>query len=324
VDTELIRIRMDEDEQTPGPPDSEPGGQRFVGRVVSTLSAELAVGKFTTIQPIRIYGTESTTSTATLEDIGPTLPVLWLGPNPPVYGEHAIAKHVAHRWVAQSKAGGPVCITVTSCGSNVTGATVTINRHSDGLLIGSCTTSGTGQCCFTVPCPETYDITASHSTCTPVTVTQTVTCSGATIVIEIGSESGSACMPGCACSSAPATLYMTSVGPCAGVFNDCTLVYGPTPTSLSGIGLGANCFLSTATFVDALSGLSYRYYLNCDTIFFRISRVYLPTSGSGPFHDSSIYSWSIGQPGNTCSPFALASGFIYPGGNTTCVVSINP
>jgi hypothetical protein len=330
VDFELIRDRMDEDEKTPGVPDTEPGTSRFVGRVVSTLAAELAVGKFTTMQPIRIYGQESTTATATTEDTGPTMAVLWLGPNNPVTSQIAIAKRVPHRWVAQH--GSPnssLCITVTSCGTVKSGATITIRRSSDSLLVATGTTGGTGLYCTTVPCPETYDFTADYSTCTSTTVTRTVSCSSTNVTIEVGAVSGSTCLTGCACTSIPTTLHLTSTGPCDGVFLPCTIVYGPTPANLSGINLGANCYLSNETFVDALSGLSYRYVLACDTIFFRLSRVYLPTYTSGPFHDSSIYSWSIGQPGNTCagtptptSPFLLSSGYIYPGGNTTCIVSI--
>jgi hypothetical protein len=134
---------------------------------------------------------------------------------------------------------------------------------------------------------------------------------------------GGATIQGCACVSIPTSLHLSASGPCDGVFLPCSLLYGPTPASLSNINLGANCFLSDQTFVDSLSGLSYRYNFGCDTIFFRLSRVYLPTSTSGAFHDSSIYSWSIGQPGNTCKPFLLSNGYIYPGGNTTCIVTVS-
>jgi hypothetical protein len=128
---------------------------------------------------------------------------------------------------------------------------------------------------------------------------------------------------GCACGSIPATLHMSATGPCDGVFQPCVLQYGPTPSNLSGLNLGANSFLSTTAFTDDFSGVDYLYNLECDTIFFRLSRVYLPSTSSGAFHDASIYSWSIGQPGNTCSPFLLSTGYIYSGGNSNCVVTIS-
>ena len=134
---------------------------------------------------------------------------------------------------------------------------------------------------------------------------------------------GGPSIPGCACVTVPAVLHMSSSGPCDGVFQPCVLQYGPTPAYLSGINLGANCFLSTATFTDAFSGIQYLYNIECDTIFFHLSRVYLPSANGGAYHDSSIYSWSIGQPGNTCSPFLLSNGYIYTGGNTSCIVTVS-
>ncbi len=138
-----------------------------------------------------------------------------------------------------------------------------------------------------------------------------------------GNGDGGATIRGCACVTIPTVLHMSVSGPCEGVFQPCVIQYGPTPANLSGLNLGANCFLSTTTFVDDFSGIGYRYNLQCDTIFFRLSRVYLPSAYGGAFHDSSIYSWSIGQPGNTCHPFLLSTGYIYPGGNTNCIVTIS-
>jgi hypothetical protein len=129
-------------------------------------------------------------------------------------------------------------------------------------------------------------------------------------------------IPGCSCTAIPATLSMTSTGPCDGVFNDCTIIWGTNPTGYTGCtGVTSPSFLSTTEFTDALSGLVYRYRVTCDTIFIRINRVYKDT-GSGCFNDSSIYTWSLATTGNTCSPFAMTSGFIYPGGYTSCVVSL--
>ena len=136
-------------------------------------------------------------------------------------------------------------------------------------------------------------------------------------------DGGGASIPGCVCATIPTTLNLSASGPCDGVIQSCILQYGPTPANLSTINLGANCFLSTATFVDAFSGLSYRYNFGCDTIYFRLSRVYLPGPSNGAYHDASIYSWSVGQPGNTCTPFLLSTGFIYPGGNVGCIVTVS-
>ena len=129
---------------------------------------------------------------------------------------------------------------------------------------------------------------------------------------------------GCTCTAIPATLQMSSSGPCvASDFQACTLQWGPTPSEFSSLGLGANCFLSTLVFNDPIAGGTFRYNLSCDTVFFRLSRVYEATDFSPAFHDSTIYTWQIGAPGNSCSPFLLSSGTIYPGGDNRCVVTIS-
>jgi hypothetical protein len=129
---------------------------------------------------------------------------------------------------------------------------------------------------------------------------------------------------GCTCTAIPTTLQMSSSGPCvASAFQACTLQWGPIPSEFSSLGLGANCFLSTEVFDDPFTGGTFRYNLNCSSVFFRISRVYEPTDSSPAYHDSTIYTWQIGATGNSCSPFLLASGTIYPGGNSLCVVTIS-
>lgn len=132
-------------------------------------------------------------------------------------------------------------------------------------------------------------------------------------------------LPGCICVSPPATLYMTVTGGSCnnGLLNDCTIQYGPTPSSLSGLRLGVNCYLSTTTFTDSQTGDSYYYYLGCFGAVMRISRVF-PTSVFGsPFLDSVIYYWSVGLSGNTCVPFLLSNGQIYSGGDPACSVTIS-
>ena len=117
---------------------------------------------------------------------------------------------------------------------------------------------------------------------------------------------------------------MSSAGPCVpSDFQVCTLQWGPTPAEFASLSLGANCFLSTQVFNDPFTGGTFRYNLSCDTVFFLLSRVYEPTSFGPAYHDSAIYTWRIGDPGNSCSPFLLSSGNIYPGGDNRCVVTIS-
>jgi hypothetical protein len=127
---------------------------------------------------------------------------------------------------------------------------------------------------------------------------------------------------GCACTTVPSPLTVTKAGPCDAIFNDFTLVYAPTPSAFSGLNLGTSCFLSTTTYTDVQTGLSFVYHFRCDRIFFRLSRIFLVTGTSDAFEDSFVYSWSIGQPGNSCSPFALTNGTIFQGGNSTCVITV--
>ena len=131
-------------------------------------------------------------------------------------------------------------------------------------------------------------------------------------------------IPGCTCTSIPATLHMSSSGPCVpSDFQTCTIQWGPTPTEFTSLGLGANCFLSTQVFNDPFTGGTFRYNLGCDTVYFRLSRVYEPSSFGPAYHDSAIYTWQISSPGNSCSPFLLSSGTIYPGGDSRCFVTIS-
>jgi hypothetical protein len=131
-------------------------------------------------------------------------------------------------------------------------------------------------------------------------------------------------IPGCNCTAIPTTLHMSSSGPCVpSDFQTCTIQWGPTPAEFSSLGLGANCFLSTLVFNDPIAGGTFRYNLSCDTVFLRLSRVYEATDFGPAFHDSTIYTWQIGAPGNSCSPFLLSSGTIYPGGDNRCVVMMS-
>jgi hypothetical protein len=117
---------------------------------------------------------------------------------------------------------------------------------------------------------------------------------------------------------------MSNSGPCVpSDFETCTIAWGPTPSYFSGLALGSYCLLSTTVFDDPFTGGTFQYNLSCDTIFFRLSRVYLPTSFGPAFQDAATYTWRIGDPGNSCSPFLLSGGTIYPGGDNECIVTIS-
>ena len=128
----------------------------------------------------------------------------------------------------------------------------------------------------------------------------------------------------CLCATPPLTLRMnvSREGCGDGLMHSCTIAYGPTPAALAALRLGSSCYLSTQTFADSQTGDQFYYYLGCYSSILRISRAF-PTSIFGsPFLDSVVYYWSIGLPGNTCSPFLLSNGQIFPGGDPTCLVTI--
>jgi hypothetical protein len=131
-------------------------------------------------------------------------------------------------------------------------------------------------------------------------------------------------LPGCNCTSLPATLHMISANPscAAGMFQSCTLAYGPTPSAYAALNLGSQCFLSTASFPDQ-GGQSFRYYFSCQLNQFTLSRAYAQSIYGSPYLDIVRYSWSLSAPGNTCSPLLLSNGHVYIGGDTSCSVTIS-
>ena len=137
-----------------------------------------------------------------------------------------------------------------------------------------------------------------------------------------GGSGGTGTLPGCTCAHPPAVLTMT-VATCTDArFNACTIQWGATPSSLSALSLGAECYLSTTTFNDPQTGDAYYYHLSCFASVVRLGRVF-PTSAFGsPFLDPVIFYWSIGFPGNTCSPFSLTNGTVFAGGDPNCDVDI--
>lgn len=68
---------------------------------------------------------------------------------------------------------GQICLTVNNCCSPfgpISGAGVSVTRHSTGAAIGSCTTNSSGQCCVTVPGNDSYDIAVSKGGSAPHTI----------------------------------------------------------------------------------------------------------------------------------------------------------
>ena len=140
---------------------------------------------------------------------------------------------------------------------------------------------------------------------------------------------GGVAVPGCSCASLPATLTMHSSRPTSngGMFQDgVSIVYGPTPSGYAGLGLGANSYLSTASFLDQY-GDSFRYYFYCQANQFFLSRVYLHSTfnAGGNFEDGVRYTWTMTSYGNTCSAgsLTLGNGQIYSGGDASCIVTIS-
>jgi len=143
--------------------------------------------------------------------------------------------------------------------------------------------------------------------------------------IGAGVSSSNGVMIGCACATPPATLYMTVTGSvCAnGLLNDCTITYRTTPSELGPLHLGTSAYLSTDMFPDPQTGDMFYYYLGCFSSIIRISRVFPYSIYGSPFLDSVVYFWTIGLPGNTCSPFLLSNGQIFFGGDPSCTVTIS-
>lgn len=130
---------------------------------------------------------------------------------------------------------------------------------------------------------------------------------------------------GCQCGVAPATLTMTVAGgSCgAGLLNSCTIQYGPTPSTLNALQLGANCYLSTTLFPDPPTGDEFYYYLSCFSTFMRLSQAFPVSVFGSPWLSSAIYTWNLGGPGNTCSPFSLTNGTLTGAGGSSCSVTLS-
>ena len=121
-----------------------------------------------------------------------------------------------------------------------------------------------------------------------------------------------------------ATLSMVSANESCnyGMFQSCTIQYGPPPPSLQILGFSTNEFTSTSSFIDPITQLSFYYHLTCQYNQFFLSRIFPTFPLGSPYLDGYLYNWIIGGYGNTCTPFALNVGQPFPGSDTTCSVSI--
>ena len=135
---------------------------------------------------------------------------------------------------------------------------------------------------------------------------------------------GGIVIAGCACTAIPNVLHMSSSNPSSnnGIFQNCTLQYGATPSQYTGLPIGAQGYLSTGSFLDQFNN-SFRYYFYCQRNQFFLTRVYVTSIFGSPYEDTVRYTWTTGTSGNTCSPFSLTNGRIYAGGDASCVVTIS-
>jgi hypothetical protein len=133
-------------------------------------------------------------------------------------------------------------------------------------------------------------------------------------------------LPGCPCAAIPSVLHMTSGDTTCdgGMFQNCVLAYGPTPSVYTPLGLGASCFLSTGSFTDGNTGDSFQYTFSCGPSGYTLSRVYAVSIFGSPYKDVVRYTWVIGEFGNTCTPFLLNRGQPNSACDPATVVTISP
>jgi len=140
-----------------------------------------------------------------------------------------------------------------------------------------------------------------------------------------GAPSNYIIMKGCFCP-VPPTLAMTSADPGCnyGMFQSCTLRYGPPPAAFAPLSITGPVYLSTREFLDPIANSNFYYHLFCQYNQFSLTRLY-PTSPYGsPFRDGTLYTWLVGGYGNVCNPFHLHNGTSFPGSDATCSVAIDP
>lgn len=135
---------------------------------------------------------------------------------------------------------------------------------------------------------------------------------------------GGIIVDGCPCAYAPATLYVVTSDASKNnqIFNNCTLQYGSTPADLYDVVHSDYSYLSTATFDDPALGVPFSYLLVCSIGAYLLTRVYVTSPIYSPFIDIDRYSWTIGFPGNVCTPFSCMNGQIFQGGDASEVVTV--
>jgi hypothetical protein len=132
-------------------------------------------------------------------------------------------------------------------------------------------------------------------------------------------------IPGCLCQNVPATLYMrpNDVTLNGGMFQNCTLQWGPTDPYFANLALGPNTFMSRESFIDSINQ-TFWYYFNCTSSNFTLTRLYKSSLFGSPYRDSVRFTWPIGSAGNTCVPFLLTTGTVYQGGDTRSQITVTP
>lgn len=116
-DLELLRLMRDADRLPLAAP-TLPGDRAMVGRVTSTSG--IAVGKYLTVNPVRLLGTEAEGGTGSLTvQTSATIPVYLVGPGVPTTGKDLICRRLGHRWAADydtiSAGGGTIPIAGCQC-----------------------------------------------------------------------------------------------------------------------------------------------------------------------------------------------------------------
>jgi hypothetical protein len=145
------------------------------------------------------------------------------------------------------------------------------------------------------------------------------------VASRTGGDNSVVVIPGCPCATSPVTLYMTSSSNASNdhILQSAVLVYGPSPSALSALGIGQSAYLSTVTFTDFSTGDQFWYYLSCYLGYYILTRVYATSLYGSPYRDMTRYRWPISDPSNSCNPFLLAHGQIFSGGDPSCVVTVS-
>lgn len=111
---------------------------------------------------------------------------------------------------------------------------------------------------------------------------------------------------GCPCQALPAriAIHPLSEGCDGGTFYSDTLVWQPRPAAYASLGTLDPGYYGTGTFLDG-AGSSFQFFFTCSHGDFTLGRLY---PGPPAILDSVRWSWPIGVPGNSCSPFSLTVG----------------